>query len=209
MNESQIILFVITSLIVILIPGQDLVLVLSRGVTRGARAGLVTAAGVSVGLLGHTLMATAGLGALLLASDFLFLALKYIGAAYLAYLGIRLLVGRAARLDIVSNNAATLRRQFVEGALSNLSNPKITIFYFAYLPQFIAADAAQPALLLFLLGASFALLTFLIKAPIGIFAGIASAWIRSRQALLVLINRISGTVLIALGLRLALESQQE
>ncbi len=209
MSESQIILFVITSLIVILIPGQDLVLVLSRGVTRGARSGLVTAAGVSTGLLGHTLMAAAGLGAVLLASDILFLVLKYIGAAYLAYLGIRLLLDRAARLEIENNNVATLQRQFVEGALSNLSNPKITIFYFAYLPQFIAADTARPTLLLFLLGTSFALLTFLIKAPIGFFAGFASAWIRSRLTVLVALNRISGTMLIGLGLKLALESHQD
>ena len=69
MTEAQILLFIVTSLIVILIPGQDLVLVMSRGVTRGARAGIVTAAGVSLGLLGHTLLATAGLGALLLTSE--------------------------------------------------------------------------------------------------------------------------------------------
>ena len=83
MSDSEVMLFIATSLVVILIPGQDLVLVLSRGVTRGARSGLVTAAGVSTGLLGHTLMATAGLGALLLTSDFLFLLLKYAGAVYL------------------------------------------------------------------------------------------------------------------------------
>lgn len=207
MSDSQILLFIVTSLVVILIPGQDLVLVMSRGVTRGARSGLVTAAGVSTGLLGHTLMATAGLGALLLASEVLFLVLKYIGAAYLAWLGIRLLFDRAARLDLENDRVTSLRRQFIEGALSNLSNPKITIFYFAYLPQFISADAARPTLLLFLLGASFALLTFLIKAPIGFFAGLASAWIRSRKSVLIVINRVSGAMLIGLGFRLALESR--
>lgn len=207
MSDSQILLFIVTSLVVILIPGQDLVLVMSRGVTRGARSGLVTAAGVSTGLLGHTLMATAGLGALLLASEVLFLVLKYIGAAYLAWLGIRLFFDRAARLDLENDRVTSLRRQFIEGALSNLSNPKITIFYFAYLPQFISADAARPTLLLFLLGASFALLTFLIKAPIGFFAGLASAWIRSRKSVLIVINRVSGAMLIGLGFRLALESR--
>ncbi len=207
MSDSQILLFIVTSLVVILIPGQDLVLVLSRGLARGARSGVITAAGVSTGLLGHTLMATAGLGALLLASDTLFLALKYVGAAYLAWLGSRLLCGHAARLDLDNGRAITLKRQFVEGALSNLSNPKITIFYFAYLPQFVSTDVAQPTLVLFLLGASFALLTFFIKAPIGFFAGMTSAWIRSRISVLALINRISGTVLIGLGFKLALESR--
>ena len=207
MSEAQILLFIATSLVVILLPGQDLVLVMSRGVTRGAASGLVTAAGVSTGLLGHTLLATAGLGALLLASPTLFTLLKFAGAAYLAYLGGRLLFGAAAGLDLETVRAVTLKRQFAEGALSNLSNPKITIFYFAYIPQFVSADSTAPTLYLLLLGAGFALMTFLVKAPIGYFAGVASAWVQSRDSLLALINRLSGVMLIGLGLELVFESR--
>lgn len=207
MSESQILLFIVSSLIVIMIPGQDLVLVMSRGITRGARAGISTAAGVSVGLLGHTLLTAVGLGALLMTSDAVFMLLRYVGAAYLVYLGFRLWTCRNLEFETSAVKPVSLKRNFTEGALSNLSNPKITIFYFAYLPQFLSADAEQPALYLLLLGLGFSFLTFAIKGPIGLFAGYASAWIRSRKGVLRLINRLSGTVLIGLGLKLALEQR--
>ncbi|MEM7561612.1 MAG: LysE family translocator [Pseudomonadota bacterium] len=207
MSEPQIIFFLVTSVLVILIPGQDMVLVMSRGMTQGAKAGITTAAGVSVGLLGHTLLAALGLGALLLSSELLFTVLKFMGAAYLAYLGIRLLLTKSTQLKLESTDQRPLRRLFIEGALSNISNPKITIFYFAFLPQFISTDINNPEAYLFVLGVSFAVLTFLMKAPIGLFAGLASTWIRTRPAVINAINKISGTLLIGLGLKLALEQR--
>lgn len=207
MNESQIIFFFLTSLVVIFIPGQDMVLVMSRGMTQGAKAGIVTAAGVSIGLLGHTILAALGLGALLLSSELLFTILKYIGAAYLAYLGIKLILIRVNKFEIESANCKPLRKLFLEGSLSNISNPKVTIFYFAFLPQFISSDTQSPAVQLVVLGISFAVLTFLVKAPIGFFAGVASLWIRSRPIVIKLINRVSGGVLIGLGVKLAFEQR--
>lgn len=92
-----------------------------------------------------------------------------------------------------------------QGALSNLSNPKIAVFHFAFLPQFISADTAHPTLVLLMLGAVFSLLTFLVKGPVGYFAGALSAWLRARPRVLVGMHRTSGAVLVALGVRLALE----
>lgn len=207
MNEPQIIFFIVTSLLVILVPGQDMVLVMSRGMAQGARAGIVTAAGVSVGLLCHTILAALGLGALLLSSELLFTILKYVGAAYLAYLGTKLILTKASELELESSNESSLKRLFIEGSLSNISNPKITIFYFAYLPQFISNDIKNPAFYLIVLGISFSVLTFLVKAPIGFFAGITSTWIRTRPIVLETINKISGTILIGLGAKLALEQR--
>ena len=207
MNDSQLVLFVLTSLVVILIPGQDMVLVMSRGITQGAKAGIVTAAGVSVGLLGHTILAAIGLGTLLMTSEFLFSILKYLGAAYLVYLGIRLILSRSNEFEIHESNRKSFRKLFIEGSLSNLSNPKVTIFYFAFLPQFISTDIQNPTFYLLALGVSFSLLTFLVKAPIGFFAGIASVWVRSRPIVVKLINRVSGAVLIGLGARLAFEQR--
>lgn len=207
MSESQLVFFLVTSLLVILIPGQDMVLVMSRGMTQGAKAGIVTAAGVSIGLLVHTMLAALGLGALLLSSDALFTTLKYIGAAYLAYLGIRLIVTRETRLEIAGSDEKPLKRLFTEGALSNISNPKITVFYFAFLPQFLSADTKDPTMFLIGLGVVFALLTFLLKAPIGFFAGTASNWVQTRPIVLRAINSVSGTVLIGLGAKLAFEQK--
>ena len=205
MSDAQLLLFVVTSLVVILTPGQDMILVMSRSIAQGSAAGIVTAAGVSTGLLGHTLLAGLGLGSLLLASETLFVVLKLVGASYLVYLGIRLLRFRPASLELAGLRAAPLRRLFAQGALSNLSNPKIAIFYFAFLPQFISADTAHPTLMLLMLGAIFSLLTFLVKGPVGYFAGALSAWLRERPRVLVGMHRTSGAVLVALGLRLAFE----
>jgi threonine/homoserine/homoserine lactone efflux protein len=205
MSDAQLVLFVVTSLVVIVTPGQDMILVMSRSIAQGSAAGIATAAGVSTGLLGHTLLAGLGLGSILLASETLFVVLKLVGAAYLVYLGVRLLLAKPAALELAGAGAAPLRRLWVQGALSNLSNPKIAIFYFAFLPQFVAPDTAHPTALLLMLGAAFAALTFLVKGPVGWFAGALSAWLRERPRVLVGMHRTSGAVLVALGVRLAFE----
>lgn len=94
---------------------------------------------------------------------------------------------------------------FLTGALSNLSNPEITIFYFAFLPQFVSADAQNPTVLLLALGAGFVALTFLVKGPAGHFTGVLSAWLRARPQVLRWVDRASGAVLVGLGIRLAFE----
>ncbi len=207
MSSTQILFFVLTSLAVILVPGQDLILVMSRGLAGGARAGMATAAGVSSGLLGHSLLAAAGLGALLLTTDWAFVLLKFVGAAYLLWLGIRRLRSSRSPLVLVPGSNRPLGRLFVEGALSNLSNPKITIFYFAYLPQFIDADSSAAGYWLLLLGAAFALLTFVVKGPMGFAAGAFAGWMLARPRVLTAINRVSGCMLLGLGAKLALEQR--
>jgi len=205
MHEISWWLFVATSLVLIATPGQDMILVMSRSVAQGAVAGVATAAGVSVGLIGHTVLATLGLGAILRASEWLFVVLKLVGAGYLIYLGFVLLRTRRADLALGATSPRSLARLFLDGAFSNLSNPKIAIFYFAFLPQFVAADSAHPTLQLLALGLVFAALTFLVKGPVGIFAGALSSWLRRRPSVLLWLYRSSGAVLVGLGLRLALE----
>lgn len=208
MTEAQIAVFIVTSLVVIVTPGQDMILVMSRAISQGSKAGIVTAAGVSVGLLGHTVLTALGLGSLLAASQLLFTILKFVGAGYLIYLGVRLLLSRESELALEDTQPVQLKKLFSEGALSNISNPKVTIFYFAFLPQFFSSDVANPTQLLLLLGVIFAALTFLVKGPIGFFAGTLSAWLRARPSVLKWIDRTSGMVLIGLGVKLAFEQQR-
>jgi len=198
-------LFIVASLVLIVTPGQDMVLVMSRSIAQGAAAGVATAAGVSVGLVGHTLLATLGLGAVLRTSEWLFVALKLVGAAYLIYLGVGLLRTRSAELVVQVSARRSSWRLFFDGALSNVSNPKIAIFYFAFLPQFVQPGAGHPTLSVLALGLVFAALTFVVKGPVGLFAGLLSAWLRARPRVLVWLHRGSGAVLVALGVRLALE----
>jgi len=208
MIEASWLLFLIASIAVILTPGQDLILVMSRSLSQGSAAGVVTALGVSIGLLGHTLLAALGLSVVLQASELLFTLLKLLGAAYLLYLGVRLILTKAHSFNLEQTHSPSLKRLFVEGAFSNLSNPKIALFYFAFLPQFVPTAAAQPTLSLFALGVSFAALTFLIKGPIGLAAGFLSQWIQSHPHVLTWLYRTSGVMLIGLGLRLALEERR-
>lgn len=208
MHDIAWLLFILASLVIIVTPGQDMILVMSRSIAQGAAAGVATAAGVSVGLVGHTVLATLGLGAVLRASEGLFLALKLAGAAYLVHLGIQLLRAQPHPLAVSTGAARSLARLFLDGALSNLANPKIAVFYFAFLPQFVPPTAAHPTMAVLVLGLLFAALTFLVKGPVGLGAGLLSAWLRARPAALAWLYRSSGVVLIGLGLKLALEERR-
>lgn len=205
MLEASWPLFVIASLVLIATPGQDMILVMSRSVAQGPAAGVATAAGVSVGLVGHTVLATLGLGAILRTSEWLFIALKLVGAAYLIYLGVGLLRARGAMLLTQAAPRRSLPRLFFDGAISNISNPKIAVFYFAFLPQFVTPGSVRPTVTVFVLGLVFAALTFMVKGPVGLIAGRLSGWLRARPAALTGLYRSSGAVLLLLGIKLAFE----
>ena len=112
-----------------------------------------------------------------------------------------------ANLDVDSLPKVSFTKMFMQGAMSNIMNPKIAIFYFAYLPQFITPSSQNPTLELLALGITYAVLAFFVKAPIGLVSGILSFWIRTRPMVLKWINRTSGTIVIILGVKLALEKR--
>jgi threonine/homoserine/homoserine lactone efflux protein len=205
MIEVNWLLFVAASLVLIVTPGQDMILVMSRSIAQGAAAGLATAGGVCSGLVVHTVVAALGLGALIRTSEWLYLGLQLAGAAYLAHLGLQLL--RAPQQPLVIKGSAPKRpaRMFFDGALSNICNPKIAVFYLAFLPQFVAPGATHAVLSLFVLGLVFALLALLVKGPIGLGAALLSGWLRAHPQSLVWLFRSSGVVLLGLGLQLALQ----
>jgi len=154
------------------------------------------------------MLATLGLGALLQVSEWVFAGLKLIGALYLLYLGISLFRS-SGELTLSSGHGASKSalRTFSQGALSNVSNPKIALFYLAFLPQFVPAGAAHPTFTVFMLGLAFACLTFLVKGPVAVFAGLLSNWFRQSPRILTRMHRTSGVVMIGLGLKLAFESR--
>jgi threonine/homoserine/homoserine lactone efflux protein len=111
-------LFIVPSLVLIITPGQDMILVMTRSIAQGSAAGVSTAAGVNVGLLGHTILVTLGLGAVLQASAWLFIVLKLAGAAYLVYLGVQLVLSKKHELIVTGGKPRSLRRLFFDGAFS-------------------------------------------------------------------------------------------
>ena len=205
MIEVNWLLFVATSLVLIVTPGQDMILVLSRSIAQGAAAGLATATGVCSGLVVHTVVAALGLGALVRASESLYLALQFAGAAYMAYLGLQLLCTPQKPWALPGAAPKRGARMFFDGALSNLCNPRIILFYLAFLPQFVAPGARHAGLSLFALGLAFALLAWMVKAPLACGAAALTHWLRSHPRPLAWLFRTSGVVLLGLALQVALQ----
>ena len=203
MRDGNLILFLAASLVVIVAPGPDNILVLTRGVTLGRKAALVSAAGASVGLVTHSLFAAAGLSVLLARSAVAFSVVKYVGAAYLIYLGVKALLDRESFVLAEGTPRVGLRSVFAQAVASNVLNSKIAVFFLAYLPQFADADAGGTALQLLALGLTFALLTWVIFSAIALFSGTLGAWLRTRPKLAGGMGWIPGGVLVGLGLRLA------
>lgn len=197
-------LYVAASLALILTPGQDMMYVMSRALAQGRLAGLYSAVGVIIGILVHTALAALGVGAILAASEGLFLALKLVGAGYLVYLGVKLLLTREAAMATQGGaNRFSAASLVWQGVLSNVSNPKIVLFFFAFLPQFVDPKSTNPTRDLIFLGVLYAAMGLVVKAAVGLGAGSLSERVLKRPRVMVWINRVSGGVLVALGLRLA------
>ena len=208
MVDTSFVLFLAASLVVIVAPGPDNILVLTRGVAQGRGAALVSAAGASLGLVVHSVFAVVGLSALLAQSAVAFSAVKYAGAAYLIYLGIRALLDREGLAPPRGEAPIKLREVFAQAVTSNVLNPKIAVFFLAYLPQFADPATGGTALQLPILGLTFALLTLAIFGALALFSGTVGSWLRTRPKFAARLGWLTGGVLIGLGLRLALQDRR-
>jgi len=197
-------LYVVASLALILTPGQDMIYVIGRSLAQGRVAGLCSAIGVIIGILVHTALAAIGVGAILQASETLFTALKLVGAAYLVYLGVRMMLTREVVIDArMDGDPASRMKLVLQGVLSNVTNPKIILFFFAFLPQFVDPASAHPTRDLVALGVLYALLGLPVKCGVALIAARLSERMRRTPAALAWMNRACGAILVALGVRLA------
>ena len=208
MVEASLVLFLTASLVVIVAPGPDNILVLTRGVAQGRGAALVSAAGASLGLVVHSVFAAAGLSALLAQSALAFSVVKYVGAAYLIYLGVRALVDREGFALTRGEAPLGLGKVFAQAVASNVLNPKIAVFFLAYLPQFADPATGRTAIQLLAFGLTFALLTLAVFSALAVFSGTIGSWLRSRPKLAGGLGWLTGAVLISLGLRLAFQDRR-
>ena len=154
--------FLITSLIVVASPGIGVLYTLGAGLSRGPRASVVAASGCTLGIVPHMAAAITGLAALLHTSALAFQAFKYLGVAYLLYMAWNTLQERGALRVEAGGGARSARRVITEAILVNLLNPKLSIFFFAFLPQFVSVDEARPLARMLELSAVFMLLTFVV-----------------------------------------------
>ena len=202
MLDANLVLFAGASLALIATPGQDNVYILTRGVAQGRRAALVSAWGVSAGLLVHTALAAAGLSAILASSAVAFSVVKYAGAAYLAYLGVRMLLSHEVLAVSGDENPGGMGRVFWQGVASNVLNPKVALFFLAFLPQFAGAGGA--GLRFLFLGLLFVALALVATTVFALFCGTVGDWLEGRPGVARATGRVAGGVLLALAVRLAL-----
>lgn len=193
-------LFITGSLILLVIPGPAVMYVVSRSIGHGRTAGLVSVLGIVVGTLFHVVAATLGLSALLASSALAFAFVKYLGALYLVYLGIRTLRQRDALFVEAANGDTRLLHIFGQGVLVNLLNPKTALFFLAFLPQFVDPALGKPTLQIFELGVLFALMGWCSDSVWALLAGTVAEKFRRSFRLRRAQRNISGGALIALGL---------
>jgi len=201
-------LFIATALVLILTPGQDTFFILGRSIASGRPAGIAAALGVSAGTVVHTCAAALGLSALLATSPYAFMAVKFAGAAYLLYIGARALLTRSNGLPGAQASGGSGRwPAFRQGIVTNLLNPKVGLFFLALMPQFISAGSVNKVSAFLVLGLSFVALGLLWCTTLAVGAAHLRRALLQRPSLASWMNRIAGTVFIALGLRLATTRQ--
>lgn len=205
MSLHAYLLFVASSVVLVLVPGPDMAYMLTRTVAQGRRAGSMAALGINAGSYVHLAAAVVGLSALLLASATAFTIMKWTGAAYLFYLGIRALMSREAMTNLTGSEITgrSLRAIFWQGFWSDVLNPKVAIFYVALLPQFIDAQAGHATLQLLALGVTGNMLA--IGINLGLVAGAArlTGRLRCNERVALWLQRAMGALFIGLGARLA------
>ena len=196
-------LFLIASALLTIAPGPDIVYVLTRGITQGRRAGFAAALGFATGVIFHTALAALGIAALIRSSEFAFSLVRYAGAAYLVYLGIRTLMSRSAFQLGQSQSSIALWTVYRQSVIGNVLNPKVTLFFLSFLPQFIHANAGRVEFQMVFLGALFMLQTVLIFGAIAFFSGVIGDRLRTNPSIANRLNVFAGVVFIALGIRVA------
>ena len=203
MDWSNFALFLAASWILIITPGPDMIYVITRGISQGRKAGVISAIGVTLGILVHTLFAAFGLAIILRTSALAFLAVKFAGSGYLIYLGVQALRNKSDFALSEDKPKAGIKTIFIQGILSNVLNPKIALFFLAFLPQFVNLSHGNASIQMAYYGLTFALFGIVFLVILGYFSGSIGSWLSSKQYLAQKIRWFTGSILIALGLRLA------
>lgn len=198
--------FLLAGIMLNLTPGQDTIYIAGRSMAEGVRVGIASALGVGAGSTIHVLAATLGLSALLATSALAFSVVKWAGAAYLAYLGLKLLLSRR-RFDpaaIVQQRDSSGGSAFRRGILTNVLNPKVAVFFLAFLPQFVSPDSPRRAAAFLVLGGTFVVTGTLWCLVIAVVSARASGRIRRSATAATVMNRIAGGLFVGLGIKLAI-----
>jgi threonine/homoserine/homoserine lactone efflux protein len=196
-------MFLVAAIALTLAPGPDNIAVLTRGIAQGRQAGLTAACGFASGLLVHTLLAVLGFAALMKAYPAAYAVVRYAGAAYLLYLGWRMLRSAGALLINGSNDRLSLQRIYWQSVIASSLNPKVTLFFIAFLPQFVNVQAGNTVGQMGVLAILFIVQALVIFSVIAVCSGIIGSYLQRYRKSSVYLNRLAGCAFIGLGIRMA------
>jgi threonine/homoserine/homoserine lactone efflux protein len=203
LTPEQFLGFLAAAMLITVSPGPDNLMVLGFGMSRGRAAGIAFGLGCGFGCLSHTLLAALGVSALIAASPTAFLTLRIGGGLYLAWLGVGALRSRGqARIAAVRDAEEPLSRLFAKGLLANAINPKVVLFFLSFLPQFIIAERGRIGWQTAQLGLVFTAQAALLFALLGYFSGSVGQWLQKHARASLWLDRLAGTIFVALGVRL-------
>lgn len=200
--------FIAASVLLNVTPGTDSMYIITRSISQGSRAGFYSVLGITSGILVHTVLAALGLSILLANSAFAFIIVKYIGAIYLCYLGIKMIISKSE--STLANSLSTDKKLkpldhwkiYKQGVLTNVFNPKVALFFIAFFPHFIDPSYAYSALSFLILGLSFATTGFLWCLGLAFLASVFSKNLRENPSIESILNKIGGVVFIGMGIKL-------
>lgn len=198
-------MFALTGLLLNLTPGNDMIYVASRSTGQGIKAGIISALGIMAGCFVHVFAAMAGLSAIISESALAFNIIKYIGAGYLIYLGVRALLSKKKRLNItVISERLSGKKIFWQGVVTNILNPKVALFFLAFLTQFIVIDNYDPSWQILFLGTWFNISGAIVNILAAILFGKIGKWLSNSPGFVQWQERITGIVLLGLGIKVAI-----
>ena len=195
-------LFIVASFLLALTPGQDFIYIMIRSISQGVRAGFIAIAGLLLGVMFHTIAAATGVAAILLTSSYAFIVIKILGAMYLIYLGVQAFRQKGKQEIKKTDDKASDLKLFKEGMLSSTLNPKLALFFMAFLPQFVSHDTNAFYNML-LLGLLFILVSLPVLFSVAILSAKFGNILTRNKKVSASIGKVSGIILIALGVRLA------
>ncbi|HDR8435009.1 TPA: LysE family translocator [Bacillus cereus] len=193
--------FLLTGILLNLIPGADTMYIVGRSISQGRKAGVYSVFGIITGSLVHTLLVAFGLSIILTKSIVLFNIIKVIGVIYLVYLGIKIILDKTNVAFQASSNKLNIRKIYIQGLLTSLTNPKVSLFFIAFLPQFIDTKASGPMPFI-ILGLTFTVTGLLWCLFVAYFSSYVTKKLRGNQKVGMILNKITGLIFIGMGLKL-------
>jgi threonine/homoserine/homoserine lactone efflux protein len=197
-------IFLAASVALALAPGPDNIFVLTQSALYGRKAGILVTLGLCTGLLVHTAAVSLGVAAIFQTSVLAFNILKIVGALYLLYLAFQAFRASATKLDEGGKQKLAWRKLYTRGIIMNITNPKVAIFFLAFLPQFANPSLGSMTIQMLMFGALFIVATLLVFGAVAWFAGFLGEWLKGSEKAQIIMNRIAGTVFTGLALRLAI-----